>query len=204
MIKNIILDIGDVLVKSNYQAFFRQKGLDEETAKRVAGATFFSSAWRELDRGVWPYERVVDAFVENDPQDEGILRTIFQDASDFIVAYPYAVSWIRALKAEGLKVYCLSNLSDKIASDCQKELAFLDLVDGRILSWEEKRIKPDHAIYRLLLDRYHLQADECVFLDDSAANVAAAISVGLHGIIFQNQRQAAQEIERIRIAAGRS
>lgn len=198
MIKNIILDIGDVLVKSNYQAFFRQKGLDEETAKRVADATFFSSAWRELDRGVWPYDRVVAAFVENDPLDEEILRTLFQDASDFIVVYPYASTWIRALKAEGLKVYCLSNLSDKIVSDCRKELSFLDLVDGRILSWEEKLIKPDPAIYHLLLDRYQLRAEECVFLDDSTVNVAAAISVGLHGIVFQNQQQAAREIERIR------
>ncbi|MBQ9262621.1 MAG: HAD family phosphatase [Clostridia bacterium] len=198
MIKNIILDIGDVLVKSNYQAFFQRKGLDRETANRVANATFFSPAWRELDRGVWPFERILDAFVENDPQDEEILRTVFQDAADFIVAYPYAESWIRSLQAEGLKVYCLSNLSDKIVSDCWKELAFLDLVDGRILSWEEKLIKPNPKIYRLLLDRYQLRAEESVFLDDSTANVEAAISVGLHGIVFQNQQQAAQEIERIK------
>ena len=198
MIKNIILDIGDVLVKSNYQAFFQRKGLDGETANRVANATFFSPAWRELDRGVWSFERILDAFVENDPQDEEILRTVFQDAADFILAYPYAESWIRSLQAERLKVYCLSNLSDKIVRDCRKELAFLDLVDGRILSWEEKLIKPDPTIYRLLLDRYQLRAEECVFLDDSTVNVATAISMGLHGIVFQNQLQAQKEIEKLR------
>ena len=198
MIKNIILDIGDVLVKSNYQAFFRKKGLDEETAERVARATFFSPAWRELDRGVWPFDRIVEAFVENDPRDEIVLRNLFDNATDFIIAYPYATGWIRALRGEGLKVYCLSNLSAKIFSDCRKELSFLALVDGRILSWEEKLVKPDPAIYRLLLDRFHLEAEECIFLDDSAVNVAAAISVGLRGIVFQNQPQATQEIERIK------
>ena len=198
MIKNIILDIGDVLVKSNYQAFFQRKGLDGETANRVANATFFSPAWRELDRGVWPFERILDAFVENDSQDEEILRTVFQDAADFIVAYPYAESWIRSLQTEGFRVFCLSNISDLIYNGCQSELGFLHLVDGKVLSWLERMIKPDTAIYRLLLVRYQLRAEECVFLDDSTVNVAAAISVGLHGIVFQNQQQAAREIERIK------
>lgn len=201
MIQNIILDIGDVLVRTNHPEFFQQKGFDEETIKRVAKATFFSPAWRELDRGVWPFDQIVDAFVENDPQDESILRTLFDDASGFVTVYPYTASWIRSLRAEGLKVYCLSNISDKIASDCQKELAFLDLVDGHVFSWEEKLIKPDPAIYHLLLERFHLQTEECIFIDDSAANVAAAESVGLHGIVFQTQPQAAQEIEKLRMEA---
>lgn len=64
MIKNIILDIGDVLVKSNYHEFFIGKGCDKKTAQRLEKATFFTPAWKELDRGVWVFERIVDEFVK--------------------------------------------------------------------------------------------------------------------------------------------
>lgn len=198
MIKNVILDIGDVLVKSNYQEFFRRKGLDEATVTRIANATFFSPAWRELDRGVWSFERIMEAFVENDPQDESILRSVFDDVTDFIVVYPYAESWIQSLHAEGFKVFCLSNLSDLMFSGCQNALGFLRLVDGKVLSWQEQLVKPDPRIFKLLLERFHLQAEECVFLDDSSANVDAALSMGLHGIVFRDHQQAVQEIERLK------
>lgn len=198
MIRNIILDIGDVLVKSDYHRFFLDKGYDADTVKRLEKATFFSPAWKELDRGVWSFEEIINAFVRNDPALEGILRSVFTDASGFITAFPYAESWIRELQAAGLKVYCLSNISDMICRDCRSELTFLHAVDGQLLSWQERLVKPDPAIYRLLLDRYRLKAEECIFVDDMEKNVAAARSLGLHGIVFHSKEQAAKEIEEIR------
>lgn len=91
MIKNIILDIGDVLVKSNYHEFFTQKGYDEETVNRLEKATFFSPVWKELDRGVWSFEEIIDGFVKNAPELETELRSVFEDMSGFVTAYPYAV-----------------------------------------------------------------------------------------------------------------
>lgn len=140
----------------------------------------------------------MDGFVENDPDIEETLRHVFDDMKDFILAYPYAADWISELRKNGLRVYCLSNISDKICRDCAKELAFLKLTDGRILSYEEKLIKPDPAIYRLLLKRYDLKADECIFIDDLENNVRAACELGFHGIVFRNRQQAEQEIEKTR------
>lgn len=198
MIKNIILDIGDVLVKTNCFDFLKNKGFDEQAAARIARATYFSPVWKELDRGEWSFDEIVDGFVENDPEIEETLRHTFDDMKDFILAYSYAADWISELRKNGLRVYCLSNISDKICRDCAKELAFLKLTDGRILSYEEKLIKPDPAIYRLLLKRYDLKADECIFVDDLENNVRAACELGFHGIVFRNRQQAEQEIEKIR------
>ncbi len=198
MIKNIILDIGDVLVKSNYHEFFLNKGFDEKTISRLENATFFSPVWKELDRGVWDFSQITDGFVKNDPELEEQLRTVFNDMSGFIKVFPYAVDWVRSLKESGLKVFCLSNISAKICDDCAEELEFLKYVDGKILSYEERLIKPDPEIYKRLLERYDLSADECIFIDDIERNVNAAKGLGMHGIVFHNKSQAENEIEMIR------
>lgn len=204
MIKNIILDIGDVLVASNYRAFFLDKGYDEETAERLEKATFFSAAWKELDRGVWNFEEITEAFVENAPELETPLRSVFHDMNGFIRVYPYAEEWITDLKERGYRVYILSNISDKICHDCAKDMAFLNCADGYVLSYQEQLIKPDAAIFRLLLERYGLSADECIFIDDIKNNVDAAEKLGLHGIVFQDKDQAEMEIERIQSCAAQS
>lgn len=196
MIRNIILDIGDVLVKSNYRRFFADKGYDDEMIGRLEKATFFSPVWKELDRGVWNFSQVVHGFVENDPEIEEQLRSVFDDMGGFITAYPYAVSWIRELKESGLKVFCLSNISGKICDDCANELKFLEYVDGKLLSYRERLIKPDPKIFRLLLNRYGLSAEECIFIDDMEQNVTVARALGFHGIVFKEQRQAMNEIEK--------
>ena len=198
MIKNIILDIGDVLVRSNYHEFFKSKGYDEETACRLEKATFFTPVWKELDRGVWSFAEIIEGFVKNAPELEAELRSVFCDMDSFIVIYPYAVEWIKEMKRSGLNVYCLSNISDKICRDCEKEFEFIKYTDGYVFSYEERLIKPDPAIYERLLEKYNLNAEECIFIDDIEANVAAAQKLGIHGIVFREHQQAKAEIEEIR------
>lgn len=197
MIKNIIFDIGDVLVKSNYHEFFLGKGYDEKTVAQLEKATFFSPAWKELDRGVWDFDEIIDAFVKNAPQLEKPLKTVFDDMNGFVKIYPYTIDWIRDLKSKGLKIYCLSNISDKICHDCAKDMEFLKFTDGNILSYKEKLIKPNSAIFRLLLDRYNLIANDCIFIDDIAENITSAEKLGIKGIVFKNQQQVINEIETI-------
>lgn len=198
MLQNVILDIGDVLVHSNYRRFFREKGYDDAMIEQLAAATFLSPAWSELDRGVWSFDRLMEAFVQNDPEIEDALRGVFDDTSGFVIAFPYAQDWIRRMQSEGLRVYCLSNISDLIYHGCEREFDFLKLVDGQVLSYQEKLVKPDPAIYRLLLDRYGLDPGASVFVDNTEENVNVAKRLGLRGIVFLSQPQAAEEIERMR------
>ena len=198
MIRNVILDIGDVLVRSEFECFFKKQGYDDAMVHRLSKATFLSPAWRELDRGVWSMDEIMEAFIRNDPDIEDAFRRVFRNTEGFVRKYPYTESWIRVLKASGLKVYCLSNLSGLIYDGCANELDFLGMVDGYILSWREKLAKPDPQIYCLLLDRYSLRAEECIYIDDSETNVLAAADLGMTGIVFQDQKQAEHEIQRIR------
>lgn len=199
MIKNIIFDIGNVLTDFRWRDFMFDKGFDEETVNRIAKATVNSTVWCEFDRGVWTDDRLLDAFIQNDPGIESELRTVCENFEGMVTIRNYAIPWLQELKAKGYRVWYLSNFSRKVEVECADCLAFLPYMDGGILSYQDKLIKPDHAIYELLLSRYGLKAEESVFLDDTLVNVQAAEEVGIHGIHFTTKDLAEEELRKLGI-----
>ena len=75
-------------------------------------------------------------------------------------------------------------LSQKLYQDCEKELAFINALDGGILSFEVKMKKPDQEIYELMIRKYHLTPEQCVFFDDREVNLRAAQELGMGTVIF--------------------
>ena len=174
MIRNVILDVGNVLVDYCWKKHLNSFGFSEEIAKRVAAATALSEDWDEYDRGVLTDDEVLNRFIENDPGVEKEIRMYVENLSGVIEVYPYAEQWIRDLKAQGLHVYILSNFGEKCYNDCGSKMDFTGLVDGAVFSWREKVIKPDDAIYQCILKRYQLIPEECMFFDDREVNVEGA------------------------------
>lgn len=197
MIKTIIFDIGNVLTGFEWEAFFQRFGYSEEILERIAKATVGSDIWAEYDRGVLSDEEVMDAFVKNDPGIEKELRESLKDIRGMLVRYDYAVPWIQELKSKGYQVLVLSNFAGRAYEECKEVLDFLEYVDGGILSYRDKVIKPQPEIYRLLLDRYSLDSQQCVFLDDTERNLKAAEQFGIHTIHFKNKEQAEQELKKL-------
>ena len=78
-----------------------------------------------------------------------------------------------------------------------KNYDIFDLLDGQVISSEVHLLKPEPEIYQHLLEKFGLQAEECVFTDDKAINVEGAEKVGLHGIVFQDAAQYAHELKAI-------
>lgn len=68
MIKNIILDVGKVLVAWEPEDAMKQFGFDDKTVKAVADATVNTPVWLETDRGVWSDEQILQAFYEKAPE----------------------------------------------------------------------------------------------------------------------------------------
>lgn len=194
MIRNIVFDIGNVLVVFRWREYFAEFGYPQETYLRLCKATALSPVWNEYDRGVWTEEEVLQAFIANDPEIEPQIRETLSNLKGLLVMYDYAVDWVKELKAKGYGVYYLSNYSWPAYRDCEEELAFIPYMDGGILSYREKVIKPEAAIYNLLMDRYGLKAEECVFLDDTEKNINGALAVGMKGIVFKNKEQAIEEL----------
>lgn len=197
MIRNIIFDIGNVLTVFSWQRFFAGFRYEEEVLRRLAKATVESSVWDEVDRGVWSDEQLVEGFIRNDPSLEPQLRRIFENVHGMVVKCDYAIPWIQSLQKAGYGCYYLSNFSQKAHRDCADALDFLDYMDGGILSYQDKVIKPDTKIYQLLLERYGLRAEESVFLDDTEKNLPPARALGIHTILFEDREQAALALEKL-------
>jgi len=197
MIKNIIFDIGNVLMPFGYRAFYESFGYEEDIVERLSMATAQSPDWNELDRGVLSYEEVLERFVENDPELVEIIHKVFADLQGILGLYDYTEGWIKQLKEEGYGVYYLSNFFKKAEEDCKELMGFLELMDGGILSYKDKVTKPDRQIYELLLKRFGLKAEECVFLDDIQKNIDGACAVGIQGILFKDREQAVAELQKL-------
>lgn len=201
MIKNIIFDIGNVLTDFRWREFLIEKGFSEEMADRIGDATVRSAVWCEYDRGVWTEEQLLDAFIKNDPAIEKELYMAYDDFSGMVKIRDYAIPWLKELKAKGYRLLYLSNFSRKAEIECAESLVFLPYMDDGILSYQDKLIKPDPAIYELLLDRYHLVAQESVFLDDTLVNVEAARELGIHAIHFSTKEQAQKKLRELGVDA---
>ncbi|MBE5861152.1 MAG: HAD family phosphatase [Butyrivibrio sp.] len=193
-ISTVIFDIGGVLVDFCWDDFLRNKGFDEAMVQRIGDASVRTSDWDEFDRGVLDTKGIIDGFVKNDPEIEDEIRKGFDDLSGLLKKRERTIPWIKALKKAGYRVLVLSNFS-KQALDANPFMnEFLDEVDGGILSYRDKVIKPDPAIYKLIMERNDLKPEECVFIDDMQRNIDAAKNVGMNGIVFSDYDQVDREL----------
>ena len=197
MIKNIIFDIGRVLVTFDPIQYVNSLGFDEETARAVVGAIFHDPLWIETDRGVIPVEEFEEAFVANAPDYEPQIREAYRKMGRMIRLMPHTMPWVKALKERGYRLYVLSNYGEYLFLKSKDRLDFMPYMDGAVISYQIQMIKPDREIYEYLLKKYDLSPEECVFIDDRPENVEGAKAVGMSGILFENFEQASGELEKM-------
>ncbi len=183
--ETIVFDIGNVLVGFAWEDYLGSLGFDEETYEHVADAMFRNEDWDVGDSGLATTQEWLALFIENDPAYEEQIRYIFENFGKSIVPYGYTRSWTMGLKQRGKKLYFLSNYSEEMFRQSKEQLDFLGFFDGGVFSWEEKCMKPDDAIYRVLLKRYRLTPGKCVFFDDRIENVEGARKAGMKAVLFR-------------------
>lgn len=201
MITTIIFDIGNVLADFTWREHFASFRYDDEMVERIARVTVKNPLWNEVDRGVMGSEELIQEFAAADPEIEQDIRKVLANVKTMVIRNDYAIPWIQDLKGKGYRVLYLSNFSERAETDCADALDFIPYMDGGILSYKEKVIKPMPEIYQLLIDRYNLIPAECVFMDDTPKNLAGAKKFGIHTIHFQNQAQAIEELRKLGVDA---
>ncbi len=197
MIRNIVFDIGNVLAAFRWKEYIEELGFEGEAAERLARATTLDPLWREVDRGVMSLDDIITAMIAKDPEIEADIRLFFEDRRRLVMEYDYSRGWLEELKARGYRIYLLSNYSQDHFGYISRNFNFFGLEDGRVISFEEKLLKPDSRIYEVLLNRYGLKAEECVFLDDMPANIEGAVKIGMKGIVFESYKQGREELEKL-------
>lgn len=197
MIKNIVFDISNVLAPFRFKEFLAEKGFDGPMIKRIIQASAMTPYWTEYEKGKLTYEEAMAAFAGTDPEIEEELHKAYDSCSGIMGKYDYTQGWIKTLKESGYKLYCITNFTPAGYEQCYDCISFIEEFDGCVFSFREGIVKPDPEIYKILLRRYGLKAEECVFIDDTEENVRSAEKLGFAGIVFTGYEDAAAKLAEI-------
>ncbi len=184
MIKNVIFDLGNVVLKLRWDIVLNKYSNNIEDIKLLESVIFNSEEWQKLDEGTIEKQVAIDNMLSKLP---GRLHTscigIMKDWQEGFVINTEILDFINSLRNDGYKTYILSNAP----LDVPDYLENNDLnryFDGKIISAEEKMAKPNKNIYELILNRFSLVPEECLFIDDKPENISGAISCNINGYVF--------------------
>ncbi|MBQ3292466.1 MAG: HAD family phosphatase [Mogibacterium sp.] len=194
MIKNIVFDIGNVLIGFEWEDYILSL-FDKETAYKVSRAMFFNNYWSELDRAVIPVDDIVKLFHSEEPEYADQIDEAFERVGECVAKCDWVIPFVDSLRERGYRVYYLSNMSEHVINSNREAFGFTDHMDGGIYSCHVKAIKPDREIYEKLFERYDLVPEECVFIDDKEENIEAGSSFGMKGIVFRSPEQLKEDLE---------
>lgn len=196
-IRNIVFDFGGVLLDWDPRYLYRTFFWDEAAMERFL-TTVCTPEWNaEQDRGR-SFAEGIRLLQESHPEYREAIR-LYRDGWTQMLRgeIPGTVELLRKLKAGGYAIYGLTNWSAETIGYAYERFDFFKLFDGIVVSGEERLLKPDCLIYRILLNRYNLQADKSIFIDDSPANVEAAAKLGFKAILFDDISNVAEKIQEL-------
>jgi 2-haloacid dehalogenase len=200
-IKAVVFDLGGVLIDWDPRYLYR-KLLADEAAVEEFLATVCTPEWNaEQDRGR-PFAEGVAELVERHPVHAAAIAAFHERWPEMLGGdIPGAVELLAELRATGLPLYALTNWSAETFMLARERFEFLDWFDGLLVSGEERIIKPDPAIFELLLDRFGLDPGSTFYVDDSEVNVAAAAALGLDAVRFTGPEQLRRDLAARRLLA---
>ncbi len=186
MIKNIILDMGNVLIEYDVDRPLDALCPDGESKKIIRRELFESGEWIESDRGSITDAQMLAAAKKRVPEKyHNALERCERQWTEFLNRIDGAPEFCRAMRESGKNIYVLSNASGRFYEYFPR-FYDMDFFDGVVVSSDLHIIKPESGIYEYILDKYGLKADECLFIDDREENVRGAETVGMNAVLFEN------------------
>lgn len=197
MIKNVIFDVGEVLIGYRWKEMLLERGMTEERAEIIGKIMFGDNLWRKFDEGIMPFEEVINEYKEKYTEYAEDIEWFITNGERMSVQRPDLWKKIYDLKEKGYKIYLLSNYSKVLFEQHTKDSGFMEIIDGKVVSYEVNVLKPDRRIYEYLLEKYGLEPSECIFFDDRIENVEAAVNIGMKGILVVSEEQLTREMEKL-------
>ena len=183
-VRNVIFDMGNVLMTFNGPYFASCFTDTPEDAALLNAALFGSPLWTLLDSGTIGHETMTRYAEHHLPE------RLHPNLHECLAHWPERSEAIAdvnelgiRLKEEGFGVYVLSNASTRIMEQLG-HAPVVPCVDGVVVSADERMMKPDPSIYQLLCERYDLDPAECLFVDDNEDNCEGALVAGMHAYHF--------------------
>lgn len=193
--KNIIFDIGNVLLDFQPEAYL-QKHFNPSVTGDLMMIIFSSDEWIELDMGTMMIQDAIQSLTLKHPHYHDEIIFVMETWTHMMTPLEDNVAIVRELKEKGYSLYLLSNFHKEAIKTMFERYDFFKLFDGGVISANEHLVKPDQKIYKLLLERYHLQPEESVFIDDMLANIKMAEELNIHGIYLPYQSDLRTELQK--------
>ena len=186
MIKNILFDMGKVLIHFDPEMFMDRLGIQGDDRTLLKREVFLSVEWVQMDRGVLVEAEAAKKICSRLPQRlHPVADKLISMWDDPILPIPGMYELVEELKASGYGIYLLSNASLR-QHDYWPRIPASRFFDGKIISADEKVMKPHPDYYRAALTRFHLIPEECFFIDDIPANIEGALYCGIPGAVFHS------------------
>ncbi len=197
MIRNVIFDFGSVLVDWDphrlYLPYFGDPVKTEWFLTEICPYSWNTRA----DAGK-PTAELTEERIALFPEWEKEIRMYYGRWIEMMGdEIPGMEALVRELKARGYGVYGLTNWSRETFPLVRDRYPVFGLLDGIVVSGEEGTMKPDPALYRILLDRYGLKGEECVFIDDNPRNAFGGEPLGIRGLVFSGADRLRIELEKL-------
>jgi len=193
-VTNVVFDIGRVLIQWDPKLLYSELFPDPAERDRFL-AEVCSDEWnRELDRGRSFAEGIAE-LVARHPRHETAIRAWDERWHDMVPgAIDGSVRLLEHLRASGVPTWAITNFSTEKYAEAIARFPFLTGFRDTVVSAHERLLKPDPAIYRVLLERNRLDPASCLFIDDVPENVAGARSVGMKAVVFTSPEGLARDL----------
>jgi putative hydrolase of the HAD superfamily len=197
--KNVIFDVGGVLLDWNPARILESIYADRTERAAMREVIFRHADWLELDRGTLSEAELLLRVAKRAGRAVPELANLFGHVRESLQPKLDTVALLVSLSARRVPLYCLTNMPPGTYAWLRQRFEFWNLFNGIAASGEIGLVKPQPEIFEYLLNRYGLAAADTVFIDDHAANIAAAKGLGLHAILFQTAEQCAAELSALQI-----
>lgn len=198
MIKNIIFDLGNVLLDFNPKVHVKSK-VTEEKVEEIYKCIFQSDEWPMLDRGTISEREAKINIINRNIENEELINLVFENWYNILIPIESSVDVLKKLKQQGYNVYYLSNFHLAAFEHVTKKYSFFECFDGGVVSYKENLLKPEKEIYEKIIDKYNLNPSQTVFIDDMKENIEAAIKSGLKGILLKTPKDLKAELQEINV-----
>ena len=182
MVKNIIFDIGNVILNFNINRVLNEFTDNIDEQKFIKENIIKSPEWLGnalIDTGYLTREAAIKIVQDRtDHRNDKIIAQFWNNYNNFAKIDERVLELIKNLKTKNYKIYLLSNINP-YTHELVKKSGLFEIVDGYVLSYKEHMIKPYKSIYNTLLERYSLKPEESVFIDDNEKNINTGKSLGI-------------------------
>ncbi len=195
--KNLVLDVGEVLLSYRWREMMEDYGLSKDEADRFYYMMFGDPMWVELDLENIPFDEVMGMFIEKNPSHEDEIRYFFSHKELMPVARDAIYREVERLLDGGMRAYILSNYPSTFFTEHTKRIPFMDRLSGMIVSSGVHLMKPDRRIYEALFHTYGILPEESIFFDDRKVNVDASVALGMDAVQVTTEEMLIRELQKL-------